>query len=150
MVQSGLYLFFGQIQPRCTRVCLLCLTFNRFLSFFSQSEALHSSTLCSPNECQRTRTLHTPHYVIRATHVSTYCPHTSPRYRGTTYGYQFAPWPQTAVVCRIQNRGMLDLCYDTGNSCRRERSRQILRVLLVWRGVCCGGWRGSPRASTFV
>ena len=29
---------FGRIKPRYTRVCLLCLTFNRSLSFFSQSK----------------------------------------------------------------------------------------------------------------
>ena len=36
------------------RVCLLCLTLNCFLSFLSQSEALHSSTLCTPYESRRT------------------------------------------------------------------------------------------------
>ena len=42
---------FGPIKPRYTRVCLLCLTYNCFWSFLSQSEALHSSTLCPPYEC---------------------------------------------------------------------------------------------------
>ena len=31
-----------------------------------------------------------------------------------------------------------------------EVYRQIRMLLLVWRGVGCGGWRGSPRASAFV
>ena len=45
---------FGQIKPKYTRDCLVCMTFNCFLSFFSQSEALYSSTLCPPYECRRT------------------------------------------------------------------------------------------------
>ena len=97
-------------------------------------------------------TLHTPHHVIGVTHVSAYCLYTSAEIHtyDYEYRYQFAPWPQMAVVCRIQNRGMLDLCYDAGSSCGRREAGRNVRVLLVWRGVGCGGWRGSPRASAFV
>ena len=45
---------FRRTKPRYTWVCLLCLTFNCFLSFCSQSEALHTSTLRPPYECRRT------------------------------------------------------------------------------------------------
>ena len=103
---------FGLMKPTYTRVCLLSLTFNCFLSFFSQSEALHSSTVCAPYECRRTgrppppSTPHTRSYQQHTYLPTTYTP--PPRYIHTTNGYKFAPWPQTAVVCRIRNRGMLD------------------------------------------
>ena len=44
---------FCRVKPRRTRVCLICLTFNCFLSFFSQPEMFHSSTLCPLYECRR-------------------------------------------------------------------------------------------------
>ena len=99
MFQSALYLFWGRTKPRYTRVCLLCLTFNCFLSFFSQSETLHSSTLCPPYECRRTGRplpLPTPHTAPYEQH--TYLPtHLRRDMIHTTYGYQFSSWSQTAV-----------------------------------------------------
>ena len=81
-------------------------------------------------------TLHTPHHVIGVTHVSAYCLYTSAEIHtyDYEYRYQFAPWPQMAVVCRIPNRGMLDLCYDAGNSCgHREAGRYVCCSCgLVW------------------
>ena len=51
---------FGRITPRYTRVYLLCLTLNCFLSFFSQPESLLSCTLCPPYECRRAGSPTTP------------------------------------------------------------------------------------------
>ena len=59
---------------RHVRVCLLCLTFNCFLSFRSQSEILHSSTLYAPYTNADARGdplhLHNPRHATQATHVS--------------------------------------------------------------------------------
>ena len=69
-----------------------------FFVVFTQSEALHSSTLCPPYECGRSGrpppppTTHTTPYE-QHTHLPTHLR----RETDTTYGYQFAPWPQTAV-----------------------------------------------------
>ena len=45
---------FWRIKLRYTRVCLLSIDFQLFFFVFSQSEALHSSTLCPPYGCRRT------------------------------------------------------------------------------------------------
>ena len=105
---------FRRTKPRYTWVCLLCLTFNCFLSFCSQSEALRISALCPPCECRRTgrplppSTPHTTPYGQRTylpTHLrrGTYIPHTD------TYLHH---GHRRQCVCCIRNRGRLDLSYD--------------------------------------
>ena len=115
---------FGRIKPRYTRVRVLCMTFNCFLSFFSPSEILHSSTLCPPYECRRTgrplpQTLNTPHHAIRATYASAYTP--PPIYVHTRYDIRIPICTMatdgSACVCCIRNRGRLDLSYDAGAAC---------------------------------
>ena len=109
------------------------LDFQLYLSFYSQSEALHSSTLCPPYECRRTGrspppfTPHTTPYEQHTYLPTAYTPRRDTEIRHT--GTNFASWPQTAIVCRIRNRGMLDLCYDAGNSCRRREADRCY--------VCC-------------
>ena len=126
--------------------CLLCLTFNCFLSFFSQSEALHSSTLCPPYECRCTggppSTLHTPHHAVRATHVpGMYLPtHTPPpRCTHTRHIHTWIP------ICIIMATGSsasaapaieIGSIYPTMQELRAAAAKQAgTCVLLVWR--CC-------------
>ena len=142
---------FGPIKLRYIRVRLLCLTFNRSSSFFSQSEALHGSALCPPYECRRTER--------PPTYVSAYTP--PPRH---IYRYYIR-----IPTCTMATDGSasaaseieVDSIYPTMRTRQARsilgwrsfapprRSRQI-RVLLVWRGVGCGGCRASLRTSAFV
>ena len=115
LVENALCLFL----PHKAQYTLLCLTFNCFLSFFSQSAILHSSTLCLLYECRRTG---------RPPPPST--PHTTPR-------------PQTAVRLQHPKSRWVQSMLRPRSFVRPLRSRQVL-VMLVWRGVRCGGWRGLP------
>ena len=78
--------------------------------------------------------LRSPHLTprhIRARHVSAYTH--PPRYIDTTYGYQFAPWLQTAVrQLHPKSRYRLDLSYDAGASRGR---REAGRYMSCWCGV---------------
>ena len=126
----------GRIKPRYTRGFLLRLTSSCFCHFFSRSP---------PCECRRTgsppppSTSHTPHH----TSNTCICLHTAAEIHRHEIRIQFAPWPQTAVRQlhpKSRNAPSILRCWRFA---RPPRSRQI-RVLLVWRGVRCGGWEGLP------
>ena len=76
----------AQVYP----ICLLCLTFNCFLSFFSQSAILHSSTLCPLYECRRTGRPSPPSHTT---------PHQQHRYLPASRRPREAP--RIVSVCRI-------------------------------------------------
>ena len=131
------------IKPRYTRDCLLCLIFSCFLSFLA-NERPSMVPPCAPhtNADETPSTLHTPHQAIRATtQVTAYTPPS--RYVDSTYGYQFAPRPQTAVRQLHPKSRWARSILRCGSFARPPRSRQI-HAFLVWRGVGCGGWRGLP------
>ena len=141
---------FGRIKPGYNRVCLLCLTFNFFLSFFCQSEALHSSTLWAPYE--RRRTGRPPH---PTPHTTPYEEHTYPPthfHRDTIQHTDTNLHPDHRRLCFscIRNRGRLDLPYVAGASRGRREAGYMCNMLLVWRGVGCRGWSGSLRTSAFL
>ena len=75
-------------------------------------------------------------------HVSASTP--PPRYDiFATYAYELGSWPQTAVrLLHPKSRWARSILRRRG-FVRPPRSRQI-HVLLVWRGVGCGGWRDLP------
>ena len=121
---------FGRIKPRYTHVCLLCLTFKCFSSFFSHSEALHSSTLCLPYQYRRTArppspsTPHTTPYEQQRTYLPTHLR------RDTLIGHTdtnlHKAHRRQCVSC-IRNRGRLDLPYDAGASRGRREARRHMR-----------------------
>ena len=138
----------AQVQPSFSTLLDVQLF---FVVFQPIKEALCSSTLCPPYECQRTgRPIHPPHPTPRysSTHVSAYTP--PPRYRDTTCGYQFTPWSLTAVRELHPKSRKAPSILRCRSLARRPRSRQIHVLLLVWRVVGCGGWRGPLRTSAFV
>ena len=106
------------------------------LSLFSQSEALHSSTLCPPYEWWGTgepASPSTPHTTPYEQH--TYLPTHLRRdiyIPGTTHGYKLHHGHRRQRDSCIRNRGKLDLSYDELALCGRH---ELGRYVCCWCGV---------------
>ena len=149
LIQSALYLFwpdYAQVHPSSSTLIVNCS-----LSFYSQSEALHSSTLCPPYERRCTGD---PLHLPRHTSSTRICLRTSAethRYDILGTDINLHHGHRRLCVRCIRNRGRLDLPYVSGVSRGCSEAGYILcNMLLVWRGVGCGGWRGSLRTWAFV
>ena len=82
---------FGRIKPRCTRVCLLCLTFNCICRFIAnQRPSIVPPYVPHTNADGRGDPLHPSHPTPRHTSNTRTCLHTSAEIH-TAYGYQSAP-----------------------------------------------------------
>ena len=138
MVQTALCLLLpdkAQVHPSC----LLCLTSHGFLSFFSQSAILHSSTLGPLNECRRTERP-PPHLTPRHTSNTRTCLLLGGRakllHRRIDRAYlDFRCSQRTAV----RGHGAYWYPYVVSTYLGGGVQADTVRVLLVWRGVEGGG-----------
>ena len=133
---------FGRIKPRYTRVCLLCLTFNCFSSFLSQSKRPSIVPPYAPhtNADLRGDHLHPPHptplnHAIYDPDTYNICLHTSAEIHRYDIRIPICTMATDGSRLPHPKSSMLDLCYDAGNSCgRREAAKQadtcVARVAL--------------------
>ena len=149
MAQSDVPIF-GRIKPRYTRVCLLCLTFNCFLSFFSQSNKPSIVPPYAPrtNASVRIDPLHPPHPTPRRTSNKRICLHTSA---------EIQRYDMRIPICTMATNGSASAAseieegsfYLTMQELRAAAAKQA-DTRVVAGVACCGMWRGPHRTSAFA
>ena len=151
IVQKCIGYFFGPIKPRYTRVCLMCLTLKRFLSFLSNRRpSIAPSYTPDTNADVRGDPLQPPHPTPRDTSNTRICLHTSAETQMRHTDTNLHRDHRRLCVSCIRHRRRLDLPYDTGDSRDHREAGDVCNMLMVWRGMRCGGWGGSFRTSAFV
>ena len=150
LVQSALYLVLAGYSPGTPDlVYLACLP-----TVFCVLLANHRPSNVPPyspytNTDVRGDRLHTPNHATRAAHM--YSSNPLPRHGDIDIQMPICTMARDSSSASAASEIEVGAIYPTMQAllARRPRSRQT-RVLLVWRGVECGGGRGAPRTSVFL